>query len=229
MQCMCKVFCFDLDDTLSKEIRYLESAYREIAQFAVSHSDGCSDQVSLSSKAYNIMLEAYHDGKNAFECLNEFLGLQLPVFEYLQMYHSHQPKIELSTEVVDTLDNLKADGCVLGLISDGRSVQQRNKFNALGLDKWLASDNIVISEEFGSEKPSLANYVYFMKKYPAATYIYVGDNPKKDFVGANELGWTTICLLDDGENIHRQDFANISEKYLPSYSICNINELNNII
>ena len=74
-----RVVCFDLDDTLCKEIDYLKSAYREIAGYAAEHCHGCSDPVSVlahkAHKAYEVMLAAYHEGQNAFEELNKFLGL----------------------------------------------------------------------------------------------------------------------------------------------------------
>lgn len=51
---MYKVVCFDLDDTLSKEIKYLESAYKEIARYAARHCEGCSDSVNiLEAKSFN--------------------------------------------------------------------------------------------------------------------------------------------------------------------------------
>ena len=69
-----RVVCFDLDDTLYKEIDYLQSAYREIAAYAAGQCTGCSDSVGiLAIKAYNRMLDAYHEGQNAFEELNRFL------------------------------------------------------------------------------------------------------------------------------------------------------------
>ena len=47
----------------------------------------------------------------------------------------------------------------------------------------------------------------FMDKYGKdSDFWYVGDNTAKDFVGPNTLEWTTVCLLDDGRNIHKQDF-----------------------
>jgi len=55
-------------------------------------------------------------------------------------------------------------------------------------------------------------------------FYYIGDNPEKDFIAPNELGWTSICLLDDGKNIHKQNF-NVSEEFLPKYRIKNIVEL----
>ena len=40
----------------------------------------------------------------------------------------------------------------------------------------------------------------------------------------NKLGWKTICLLDDGRNIHRQDFS-CPEEYLPNVKIHTLKEL----
>ena len=222
-----KVVCFDLDDTLCKEIDYLKSAYREIAEYAAEHCHGCSDPVAvLAQKAYEAMLAAYHEGQNAFEELNKFLGLYLPIADYLYIYRNHKPKIALMEDVVQTLDALKAEGVRIGLITDGRSVQQRNKIEALGLGRWIENADTVVSEEFGSEKPALANYAYFMKHYPECQdFTYIGDNPRKDFIAPNALGWQTICLMDDGRNIHKQDFSSLSDQALPKKTIMSLKDL----
>ncbi len=214
------IICFDLDDTLYKEIDYLRSAYREIALHAVQ-----GDR-RLAETAYGEMLETYKNGGNAFLRLNELLGADTPGGEYLAIYRAHRPNIHLDGETVETLDTLKAAGCTLGLITDGRSVQQRNKIVALGLNRWIAEEDIIISEEIGSEKPSEANYRRVMERHPdAERFIYVGDNPIKDFVAPNRLGWETVCFLDSGENIHPQDFSKIEEQYLPLYKVKSLKEL----
>lgn len=212
-----RLICFDLDDTLYKEIDYLKSAYREIAKYAAGHCHECSDTVPvLAHKAYEVMLAAYHEGQNAFEELNKFLGLDLPIVDYLYIYRNHKPKIALTEDVVQTMDALKAEGVRIGLITDGRSVQQRNKIVSLGLGRWIDEKDMVISEVFGSEKPALANYEYFMKHYPEChNFTYVGDNPRKDFIAPNALGWQTVCLKDDGRNIHRQEVDGIEEGMMP--------------
>lgn len=216
-----KVVCFDLDDTLYKEIDYLESAYREIAAYAADYCRGCSDSpIILSVKAYEAMLLAYKEGHNAFERLNAFLGINLPISQYLQIYRKHKPNIRLSESAVYALNSLKSSECIIGLITDGRSIQQRNKVEALGLNRWIMNENIVVSEEFGSEKPTPANYEYFMKRYPECDeFMYVGDNLKKDFIAPNALGWQTVCLKDDGRNIHKQDFTSVSSKAMPKMII----------
>ena len=214
------IICFDLDDTLYKEIDFLKSAYREIAIHAAQ-----GDR-KLAETAYGEMLQAYEDGGNAFLRLNELLGADTPVGEYLAIYRAHRPNIHLDGKTVETLDALKAAGCTLGLITDGRSVQQHNKIVALRLNRWIAEEDIIISEEVGSEKPSEANYRCVMERHPdAERFIYVGDNPIKDFVAPNRLGWETMCLLDNGENIHPQDFSKIEEQYLPLYKVKSLKEV----
>ena len=82
--------------------------------------------------------------------------------------------------------------------------------------RWIDEKDMVISEVFGSEKPALANYEYFMKHYPEChDFTYVGDNPRKDFIAPNALGWQTVCLKDDGRNIHRQEVDGIEEGMMP--------------
>ena len=207
--CIC---CFDLDDTLYKEIDFLKSAYREIAS-SVGRPD-IADQ----------MVTWYEEGKNVFDSLNRFLDRDTPLATYLGIYRSHKPSISLSEGVEDTLNKMKDNGVVMGLITDGRSISQRNKMKALGLERWFGERDIIISEEFGSEKTDRRNFSYFLDRYPGCSYLYVGDNIQKDFLVPNQLGWMTVCLLDDGRNIHKQDF-NVDDLKLPKKCISDIRQL----
>lgn len=220
------VICFDLDDTLSKEIAYLQSAYYEIAAFAAEHCSGCQTPLMvLEQKGYEVMMNAYQTGNNAFVALNNFLGLDLSISDYLAIYRNHIPAISLPEAIRSTLVRLQEADCILGIITDGRSVQQRNKIKALNLDKVILDSNIIISEEFGTEKPAEANYRYFMERYPDADlFVYVGDNPKKDFLAPNRLGWLTIGVKDNGENIHSQQLY-YPEEYQPKKWIVDFSEL----
>lgn len=210
-----KVICFDLDDTLQKEINYLYMAYRHIAE--VLWGDNWEQY-------YKNMLSWYEAKENVFEkicamCPSVELG------GLLSMYRYEIQNQVLPSTVEEVLQFLKDAGCKLGLITDGRELTQNNKIKALGLDRYFDKDMIIISETFGSEKPCEKNYLYFMQKLPECKdFTYVGDNPKKDFVAANRLGWNTVCLLDDGRNIHKQDF-NLAEEYLPKMKINSLKEL----
>lgn len=206
-----KVVCFDLDDTLYKEIDYLQSAFREIASF-VGHPEIVPQ-----------MMRWYRDGKNVFLELNKVICKRTDISQFFSIYRNHYPTISLSEGVEVTLNELKYRGVTLGLITDGRSVSQRNKIKALGLNRWFESDNIIISEEFGSEKTNPKNFYYFVERFPAANFAYVGDNPRKDFIVPNMLMWDTFMLKDDGRNIHKQN--NAHKFYTPQTTISEIEEL----
>lgn len=204
------VVCFDLDDTLYKEIDFAKSAYGEIAE-KVGHPE-----------AVQQMLDWYHEKKNVFVKLISAYNLIISVNDLLTIYRNHYPIIMLDAGVMDYLQELKEDGAKLGLITDGRSISQRNKIKALGLDGFF--DIVIISEEFGSEKPDLRNYQAVMDAFPERKcFVYVGDNPDKDFIAPNQLGWKTVCLANDGRNIHKQDFS-LSKEYMPQHVVKSILE-----
>lgn len=211
-----KCIVFDLDDTLYKEIEFVKSGYSYIASQLESFS--------TRENIYNQLLNSYLSGKNAFEELNKYLGIQKPIDEYLAMYRNHMPKITLSQGTANVLNWLIETNWNIGIMSDGRSITQRNKIKALGLHKYVEDSRILISEEFGSEKPSLANYQYFMKLHPDyRTFVYVGDNVNKDFLAPNRLGWHTVGIMDDGCNIHKR--VDMPEEYQPQLWIPGIKNL----
>lgn len=214
-----KVFVFDLDDTLYKEVDYLKSAFREIASFFESNY-GLSD-------VYDRLLHHWQNGENAFENIINENHLPLQVEDLLKMYRAHRPQISLDNNTRQVLDQLHQNG-VLGIITDGRSMTQRNKMEALGLCAYIPEKNISISEETGFPKPSSEPFASFMQAYPDSDYYYIGDNPAKDFIAPNQLGWTTVCLLDDGRNIHPQVWSE-NKEYLPHKKVNSILELLSIL
>lgn len=215
-----KVVIFDLDDTLYKEIDFLKSAYREIASYL-------QNKYAIGD-AYEFMIQKYAEGKNVFEETNTNYSIAVPFDEYLNIYRNHIPEISLEKATSETLLYLQNQGCVMGLITDGRTNTQQNKIEALGLSRYLNKDLIIISEDFGSSKPDIKNYSYFQATERAAKYFYIADNPLKDFISPNLLGWETICLLDNGMNIHRQDFS-LPKEYLPKYRVASLTEIIKII
>ena len=227
-----KVVCFDLDDTLCKEIDYLKSAYREIASYAAQMCTGTSLPVQvLQVKAYETMLEAYQSGKNAFEALNAFLGLDLPIADMLKMYREHEPQILLDEETRFTLDSLKAKGVLMGIVSDGRELTQWNKIRALGLTEWIDENSIIINSSADCFKPNPCGYERFLSAVKDfsdgtnITFTYVGDNLSKDFIWPKMNGWQTICLKDDGRNIHLQDFAYTPSVAMPDKVVSSLLEI----
>ncbi len=191
----------DLDDTIYKEVDFVKSGFRAIIQNYVNVQH---DQDLL----FNVMMNAWQAGQNAFLTLLNYLNLQhILIDEPLKIYHKHSPNIDLPESSKFFFEYAKAIGLKLGLITDGRSITQRNKLDSLGIASFF--NEIVVSEEFGSEKPAMANYKIFENKYPEETFCYIGDNTSKDFIVPATLGWEMYCIIDDGSHIHKQDLGKL--------------------
>ena len=140
-------------------------------------------------------------------------------------YRNHFPDIS-ADNAVDVIEQLSEAGYKIGLITDGRTVTQTNKIKALGLDRLIPADNISISETIGGEKYTPLPFERMMKLNPDVRhFIYVGDNPMKDFLWPNRLGWTTIQLIDNGRNVHSQQVSLPSDDYRPQYRIKSLKAL----
>lgn len=217
---------FDLDDTLYKEVAYVDSGLRAVAE------DAEDADIMSAPQAYELIKNA-PDTASGFDRLAA-IALEKDSYELfdiqrmLAVYRYHKPDITLPAESRQILDKLKAKGVALGLITDGRLQTQRAKIQALGLDKYIAADNILISEEVGSDKHWPTAYELIMKRNPQETsFTYVGDNPEKDFYWPNKLGWKTVMLADTNHlNIHPQNLEGFREsQYNPQYTIYSLTEL----
>jgi putative hydrolase of the HAD superfamily len=210
-------FIFDLDDTLFSEIEFLKSGYQQIADHLSK---------SIGTNIYPEMWRRYMNHENVFAWIIKQFGDQVPGLTpelLLDQYRRHLPEIKLPVETEEFLLKLKNANVPMGLISDGRSITQRNKLKALGIESWFS--DIIISEEFGSEKPDSRNFLYFQEKYPGNSFIFIGDNTIKDFIIPVQLGWKTICLKDRGNNIHSQEFEqeSVADFIVSSFAEIEIN------
>lgn len=199
------VVAFDLDDTLFPEMDYVRSAYRAIAREFGEH--------------YLPMMMSAATPAQAFDATGIDIDTQL------RIYRTHFPDISLSDEAFKTLSDLKSGGHILAIITDGRYVTQMNKIKALGLDRFVDDDLIFISGSYGEPKLSGGAMRELMSRFPDEKYAYVGDNPEKDFVRANELGWITVALRAKKDNIFSQDFEKAPSEYRPGVIIDELCEI----
>jgi len=195
-----KIIVFDLDDTLYHEIDFVFSGFMAVSNF-IAEKYGFQDSLPIMKQAFEIH-------SNPFDALAEAMRpTVVDISQLVEIYRLHKPQISLSRASQLTLEYLQGEDAILCMITDGRSITQRNKIEALGLTKFFSEDNILISEEFGAEKTDKSPFEHFMRKYNyAKKFYYIGDNTAKDFFWPNRLHWTTICIEDNGQNIHKQKF-----------------------
>src|SRR6188472_1968409 len=121
------VVVFDLDDTLYHERDFVYSGFRAAAD-AISHETG--------EDVFEQLVDQFEAKRSdPFGKVLAERGLPLATKRFLiETYREHQPSLKLAPEVAELLGGLRDSGRILGIITDGRSVTQRNKIRALGLD-----------------------------------------------------------------------------------------------
>lgn len=203
------VFVFDLDDTLYSERSFVWSG---IAFICETVKPFFAHSVDLPQPKEVINQINWIEYLLLYPQISENISKQ----DLLQLYHNHIPNISLYPDAAFFLNQLKVAGRPMALVSDGRSLTQRNKISVLGLATTF--EKVVISEEIGSEKPALRNFEMIANHFPGAAFCFFGDNPRKDFFGPKQLGWKTVGLRDRGANIHSQTL-DVPPAYEPDYWI----------
>lgn len=187
---------FDLDDTLYLERDYVRSGFHAVGE-QVLKQFGVRD---FGATCWHLFCDGVRTGT-----LNRTLELcELPtdpesVGNLVHTYRTHKPAITLLPDARTLLAQVRRS-CKMGLITDGRGLQQRLKVEALGLQQSF--DAIVYTADLGPDagKPAPAAYVAMEEMlggHPDG-FVYVGDNPAKDFIVPNDRGWYTIRVRRAG-------------------------------
>jgi putative hydrolase of the HAD superfamily len=193
---------FDLDDTLYPERQYAHSGYQAVAA-------AFADRLKASFDLPERMKQLFDtpDRSRVFNVILEELGVSDPdslVREMIEVFRNHKPQIELHADADAALSRLRSDH-KLGIISDGFSVAQHAKIDALGLRARV--DEIIVTDDWGREfwKPHPRAFEEMSKRLdvPHASCVYIADNPAQDFVAPNALGWQTLFVnRPDGVHTH---------------------------
>lgn len=170
---------FDLDDTLYSEKQYVRSGFQKIEAYL-----GRNDAAEK--------LWCYFEKRKV--AIDEYLaeiGEETKKAECLRIYREQMPDITLYEGAAELIQDLKAKGIHVGIITDGRPEGQRKKLKALGLDSMI--DDIIITDELGGvqfRKPCDIAFRIMQNRWriPYEQIIYVGDNPAKDFQACKQLG-----------------------------------------
>lgn len=207
------VVAFDLDDTLFRERDFCRSGFHFLCDSA-RYSDLTGDLLPITEdleKLYEEMEKCLMERKNPFEPFETYFrplyiasGKEWNLQTHIADYRNHIPKnLQLAEGVGELLEALSQKGVKLALITDGRSGTQRRKIEALHLDSFFAPDLIFISEETGVDKHSPEAFAQVVRKFPEASgFYYIGDNIAKDFYNPNLLGWNTIKVPFNSDNVH---------------------------
>lgn len=216
---------FDMDDTLYKERDYRLSGWNAVA---------CCFAAACQTTPDSLFKQMSANPQYAFETVRDMAeehGVQVPVDMQLNIYRSHRPDIALDSDTKNVLNELRSNNIALGVITDGRPIGQLNKIAALELSQYMDSNLIIPTALYNTDKHSATPFKMMMQRLPnVSSFVYVGDNPEKDFIHPNRLGWTTIMLADNnGCNIHSQDLDKWPDENRPKYIVNSLTDILHII
>ena len=217
---------FDLDDTLYPERQHAISGFQAAGLHAKQAWGiaGLADDMTRMlddghlGSLFKMALAARHpDHTDAdLEALRE-------------AYRDHEPELTLFDDGLWALDYYSAKG-PLGLITDGNASVQARKIAALGISPYFKAT--VLTGALGNprefHKPHPRAYELIEQQLGASGdhFVYVGDNPAKDFVTPNARGWTSIQVVRE-QTIH--DPHAVVEGGAPQHQITCLRALRDII
>ena len=191
------VFVFDLDDTLYPELSYVHSGFRAAAAFLAARYPLSADVVAAELAAE----EATHGRGQVFDAVLRQHGLfsRALVAACVRTYRHHQPTgLRLYPDAERALRRLHAAGWPLYLVTDGHKEVQARKVAALGLTRF-GFRHLYLTNRYGRHRAKPSPYCFELicrrERTAPANVLYVGDNPRKDFVGIKPLGFQTVRIL----------------------------------
>ena len=193
---MASCVVFDMDDTLYAEVDYCKSGFRAVADWLVKNGVEPNGE-QIYESLWQVFCSGNHTTtfNKALENLNIDYDDGL-IGNLIKIYREHYPEISLPDESRAVLENLCAQ-YKMALVTDGFLPAQELKVDALGIKKYF--ECIVYTERLGREywKPSPAGFEKVLEYYKmtGADCVYIGDNPAKDFIAPNKLGFMTVQLV----------------------------------
>ena len=191
---------FDLDGTLYDQHQYLQGAFGAVAAYLCARLD-----LEENSILEGLLEISRMKGSDSGKIIDDFVAStgggadrREVIDRAVDAFVSFTPKELLPyNDSREVLEWLKRRRIRLGLLTDGRPQVQRAKIKALCISGSF--DAIVLSDECGRErrKPDPLPFQHVMSGLGVGPdeCIFVGDNPKKDFVGARKLGIRTVRVL----------------------------------
>lgn len=186
----------DLDDTLFLEREYVRSGFDAVRIWA-ERRFGASD---FSERA----LEHFERG-----CRGDIFNRVLRDYGYtetaediramIQVYREHMPSISLLPDAEEFLLSVR-EHYGLAVITDGPLVCQQQKFRALGLASLVDLGVFTGAWPQGYSKPHRRAFrlVERIMGRAGTRYVYIADNPAKDFAAPRALGWGTVRVRRAG-------------------------------
>ena len=209
------ILIFDLDDTLYEEKEFVKSGFKAVSRYL--HLKFKLNKNKIFLKLLKILNKNGRGKIFDILCSQLKLKKKFLVKKLIQVYRTHDPKINLSKDALKILNHYSEFSKYI--ITDGNYLVQKKKIRSLKIEKLFKK--IYYTNYYGIKynKPSLFCFSKIKKKEKVNwnELVYIGDNPKKDFFNCNKKKILTVRLM-------KGEFKalKISKQYDAKYKIKNL-------
>lgn len=176
----------DLDDTLTDRAGVFKVWAADFLQRLGRATDEIPELVRLDERGNC-------DRERFFDCVSQFLSVPLDVERELANYREATERPNVSPGVLDCINEIRAGGGQVVVLSNGIGPVQRRKLSTSGLDSLV--DGIYVSGEVGFAKPDPRIFKMVVStSAPDVDAWMVGDNFEKDILGAQAAGLRTAWV-----------------------------------
>lgn len=207
-------FIFDVDDTLYNQITPFIEAYTSL-EFDQEYNVDIEELFKRSRKYSDEVFGKVSKGlmsiddSGVYRISKAFLdeGIQIPKEKALKLqqeYRKRQGQIKLSNTMHEILTYCIQHQVTIGVITNGPSIHQQAKVDALQLVNYMPKENILISGNYGINKPEAKLFKICEKQLQIKkeeTY-YIGDSYENDVIGAKNARWNCIHLNRRNQPLH---------------------------
>jgi putative hydrolase of the HAD superfamily len=198
---MASVIVFDLDDTLYLERDFVRSGFAAVDRWV-----GESFRISGFFDRAWALFEAGRRNDIFDRALSELAIQGSPelVQRLVDIYRKHEPSIRLAPDAEEAL----AAVCTrrrAALLTDGTRITQAKKVEVLDLFERLRPIVYTDGLGIGMQKPHPHGFLTIQNAFGLKPegFVYVADNPSKDFVAPRRLGWKTVRVRrPEGQYAH---------------------------
>jgi len=230
-----KAIFFDLDDTLYDYSSSSDYSKNKVFSWLLDKYPDLRREDILSSYEKIIRDAVKEEAKGSYGAWNRqkrfskflrYLGVKDDGLSMRLVTIFAEARTESSKPYPDAHDVLSKlrEKYVLGIITNGPSVYQREEIKLLKLETYFS--HVLISEEVGSRKPMEEIFQTALKKVACRPEeaVMVGDRLREDIRPAKKLGMGTV-LLDTKNRFTKEDLV-LEER--PDYLIRQFTELLNL-
>ncbi|WP_173918919.1 HAD family hydrolase [Halobacillus sp. Marseille-Q1614] len=203
---MMKAIIFDLDGTLLNRDesvkKFIDKQYERLNKWLhpIPKEEYIKRFIELDNRGYVWKDKVYK------QLINEFSIQGVTWDELLQDYLSYfKENCVPFPNLLETLDRLKQNNLLIGIITNGKGQFQMDNIKALEIDKYM--DIILISDWEGIKKPDPNIFRRASERLQVSPEdcVFIGDHPEKDVQAAQAVGMKGIWKRDHQWNRVKAD------------------------